>query len=108
MRIFQHLKFLAGLFIAQRERHGVSSRRSQQRNTARIRRGPPAFRPHLDIRSIQRTRAQSDFLAALKSEIPPDAVDARLRFARRTTALSIFAATAARTARACSSPSSFF
>src|SRR6266705_2912049 len=105
MRILEHVELLAELLFADRQRHVVSSRRCQQRNTPYSGSGPPAFRPNGDIRRIERTGSQLDFRAGFEPQVPPDAIDAWFCFARPSGRARL--STSARTTGAGGWPSAF-
>src|ERR1700680_1947723 len=96
MRVFQHVELLAGLLLADFQRDRVRSRWYKQRNAAHRWSSPPALRTQRYVGGIGRSGSQFDFRAGLRSQVPPQTVDARLRFARRT-ATYFFATTSTST-----------
>src|SRR6266436_4622257 len=109
MRILQHVELLSGLLIAHLQCDRVRSGRHKQRNAPHRRSRPPSFRPQRYVWRIGRSGSQLDLRAWLRSQVPPNAIDASLRFAWRTAA-SFFASsatTSARTTRPSGSSSAF-
>src|SRR5437762_11855408 len=87
MWILQNVEFLGELFFAYRERHRIRPGRLQQRDTPRIGRLTPAFRPGFDVRGIERAGPQPKFRARLGTQVPPYAIHTGFHFAR----LAVFA-----------------
>src|ERR1700693_3056107 len=93
MRILQHVELLSGLLIAHLKRDRVRPGRYKQRNAAHSWSGPPAFPTQRYVWRIGRSSSQFNLRAWLTSQVPPQTIDARLRFARRTAATFLASST---------------
>src|SRR5580704_3552239 len=102
MRVFQHVELFGGLLLAHLQPDCVCSGRHKQRNAVHGWSSPPALRTQRHVWRIGRRSSQFDLRAWLRSQIPPNAIDARLRFAWRTAATFLASTT---TSTRTSSPS---
>src|SRR5947209_18115918 len=83
MWILQHVQFLSEFLIPDSERDGLGSWQLQQRHPPDCWDLPPTLRSKRTIRCIHGRGPQTNFRAPIRTQVPPDAVDSRLRFTRR-------------------------
>src|SRR5580704_1971248 len=106
MRILQQVELLTGLLLTDLQRDGVGSGRHQQGNTIYGWSRAPAFRTQRYVWRIGGTGSQFNLRAGFGPQVPPNAIDARLRLAWRT-AGRFFACASTRSTRPSRPPGTF-
>src|SRR5580700_8763110 len=93
MRILQNVEFLRGLLITHLQCDRVRSGRHEQRYAVHGWSSPPTLRTQRYVWRISRRGSQFDLRARFTSQVPPNPIDPRLRFAWRTAGTFLGSAT---------------